>query len=92
MGLAKISLQTASGSSQAEMAIEGILEAEQLRDFLYSQMRGSKNDGETIRTATNVSASNAPSVAETDRATRALEDIRNAMQALVDRQETGGGS
>lgn len=92
MGLAKISLQTASGSSQAEMAIEGILEAEQLRDFLYSQMRGSKNDGEANRTATDVSASNAPSVAETDRATRALEDIRNAMQALVDRQETRGGS
>ena len=41
MGLAKISLQTASGSSQAEMAIEGILQPERLRDFLYSQMRGS---------------------------------------------------
>ena len=43
MGLAKISLQTASGSSKAEMAIEGVLQAEELRDFLYSRMRGAKN-------------------------------------------------
>ena len=44
MGLATIALQTASGSSQAEMAIEGILQADELRDFLYSRMRGAKND------------------------------------------------
>jgi putative membrane protein len=44
MGLAKISVQTASGNSQAEMTIEGILEAEELRDFLYSQMRGARGD------------------------------------------------
>src|SRR5262245_566877 len=42
LGLATVSVQTASGSSGAEMAIEGILEAEPLRDFLYAQMRGAK--------------------------------------------------
>lgn len=45
MGLAKISLQTASGSSQAEMKIEGILQPELLRDFLYSRMRGARDEG-----------------------------------------------
>lgn len=42
LGLARIQIQTASGSSRAEMTIEGILEYEQLRDFLYSRMRGAR--------------------------------------------------
>jgi len=42
MGLAKIPIQTASGSSGATMRIEGIRDPEPLRDFLYSQMRGAK--------------------------------------------------
>jgi putative membrane protein len=40
LGLARILVQTASGSSGAEMTIEGIKEFEALRDFLYSRMRG----------------------------------------------------
>src|SRR5690606_13622099 len=40
LGLAKIELQTASGSASAEMTIEGIAEYEALRDFLYARTRG----------------------------------------------------
>jgi len=40
LGLARILVQTASGSSSAEMTIEGIKEFEALRDFLYARMRG----------------------------------------------------
>ena len=40
LGLAKIQIQTASGSSSAEMTIEGLLEYEALRDFIYGKMRG----------------------------------------------------
>lgn len=43
LGLARILVQTASGSSGAEMTIEGIREFEALRDFLYSRMRGVKD-------------------------------------------------
>ena len=39
-GLATIQIQTASGSSGAELAIEGFKEFEQIRDFLYTRMRG----------------------------------------------------
>jgi putative membrane protein len=42
-GLARILVQTASGSSSAEMTIEGIKEFEALRDFLYARMRGVKD-------------------------------------------------
>ena len=43
LGLARIQIQTASGSSQAEMTLEGIREYEAVRDFLYSKMRGIKH-------------------------------------------------
>jgi len=46
LGLATLSIQTASGSASPEMNIEGILEAEQLRDYLYSKMRGARSLGE----------------------------------------------
>lgn len=42
LGLARVQIQTASGSSSAEMTIEGLLEYEEIRDFLYSKMRGLK--------------------------------------------------
>jgi putative membrane protein len=39
-GLARIQVQTASGSSSAEMTIEGLREFSLVRDFLYARMRG----------------------------------------------------
>src|SRR5262245_52997579 len=42
LGLATVSIQTASGSATPEMSIEGILEPEKLRDYLYSKMRGAR--------------------------------------------------
>ena len=42
LGLARIQIQTASGSAKAEMTIEGIPQYHALRDFLYARMRGAK--------------------------------------------------
>ena len=42
LGLGKVLVQTASGSSGAEIRIEGFPEYEQIRDYLYSRMRGAK--------------------------------------------------
>ncbi len=42
MGLAKVPIQTASGTSGATMKIEGIRNPEPLRDYLYERMRGAK--------------------------------------------------
>ena len=42
LGLGKVLVQTASGSSGAEIKIEGFPEYEQIRDYLYSRMRGAK--------------------------------------------------
>lgn len=43
LGLAKIQVQTASGSASAEMTIEGLPQHEAIRDFLYSRMRGARD-------------------------------------------------
>jgi uncharacterized membrane protein YdbT with pleckstrin-like domain len=40
LNLARIQIQTASASAQAEMTLEGLHEFEVVRDFLYSRMRG----------------------------------------------------
>jgi len=45
LGLARIQVQTASGSSSAEMTIEGLHEFEHVRDFLYARMRGHSGSG-----------------------------------------------
>lgn len=47
LGLARIQVQTASGSSSAEMTIEGIKQYELVRDFIYSKMRGHTASPET---------------------------------------------
>lgn len=46
MGLSKVPIQTASGTSGATMRIEGIRDPEPLRDFLYLRMRGAKEDAQ----------------------------------------------
>lgn len=42
LGLARLEIQTASGGAGAEMTLEGLDDVEQVRDFLYSRMRGAK--------------------------------------------------
>ncbi|MBC8350894.1 MAG: PH domain-containing protein [Planctomycetes bacterium] len=46
MGLATVAIQTASGSAGPEMSIEGVLQANELRDYLYRQMRGARGETE----------------------------------------------
>jgi uncharacterized membrane protein YdbT with pleckstrin-like domain len=43
LGLARIEIQTASGSVGSEMTLEGITDHTAMRDFLYSRMRGAHN-------------------------------------------------
>lgn len=39
LGLARIEIQTASGSASSNMTLEGMEDPEEMRDFLYSRMR-----------------------------------------------------
>jgi putative membrane protein len=79
LGLGTINVQTASGSSSAEMAIVGLTEYETIRDFLYFRMRGArfgdKADGEQKDAA-------APGTAPGDETLALLTDIRDELRAL----------
>ncbi len=71
MGLATVEIQTASGNAAATMKIEGVLEADALRDFLYSQMRGARHDEEAE-----------PHAAAADEALTLLREIRDEVRSL----------
>lgn len=75
MGLSKLAVQTASGSSTPEMTIEGVLEAEALRNYLYTKMRGARGEVEPAK-----DAAHAPE--ETDESLALLRDIRDEVMAL----------
>ncbi len=84
LGLATVSVQTASGSALPELKLEGILQAEELRDYLYSKMRGAKGE-------TDASAGDAVSLASAlkakDETTELLRSIRDNLATLVQRGE-----
>lgn len=76
LGLARIEVQTASGSSGSEMTLEGMADAEGMRNFLYSRMRGSAGEKEAATPEASL-ASTLREVAAELRAVRvALEERR----------------
>lgn len=50
LGLANVEVQTAAGSAGAELVIEGFKEYEEIRDFLYTRMRGHHVRAGSIKT------------------------------------------
>jgi putative membrane protein len=79
MGLATVAIQTASGSSSPEMTIEGIPQARELRDFLYTKMRGAKGAPDE--------APPLPEAAPPDEALALLQEIRDLLRTLAARQQ-----
>lgn len=80
LGLAKIQIQTASGSSKAEMTLEGILEYEPVRDFIYSKMRGFRTPGVSAEAPAGHGDGLAP----------VLREIASELRAIRTRLEEGG--
>ncbi|MCE9669055.1 PH domain-containing protein [Myxococcus stipitatus] len=86
LGLARIQLQTASGSAQAEVTIEGLQHFEAMRDFLYGRMRGTRDVAG--------SGPSAPGALATASRGEGLETVLREVAAEVRllRQELGGTS
>ena len=80
MGLATVAIQTASGSATPEMSIEGILEVDELRDFLYLKMRGAR--GEPSSTDRDAESG--------DEALGLLREIRDELAGLRSADESAG--
>ena len=92
LGLARIQIQTASGSAKAEMTLSGLLQFERVRDFLYSRMRGARDPGHATAPA-GATAATAPAsldgapdlAAVLTEVTAALRGVRLALEASRDR-------
>ena len=76
LGLARIQVQTASGSSSAELTIEGISFYQEMRDFLYARMRGAREHKHEMHT---LAPAGAPDV---DELTATLRDVAAELRAL----------
>ena len=82
LGLARVLVQTASGSSGAEMTLEGFKEFEAVRDFLYSKMRGVKDPAhKSAPPAAPTPAQDADLAAALREVARELRETRLALQA-----------
>ena len=68
LGLGTVEVQTAAGSSEAEIRIEGLTKFNEVRDFLYTRMRG----GGTMPAAAKPADGSAPVLAEIRDELRAL--------------------
>lgn len=69
LGLARVQVQTASGSARAELTLEGLDDADAMRDFLYARMRGAH-------------AHDADGAAPADPVTEALHAVAAEVRAL----------
>ena len=82
LGLAKVLVQTASGSAGAEMTLEGFKEFEAVRDFLYSKMRGVKDPAHKTAAGHATPDGPAPELAATlQEVAHELREIRLALAA-----------
>lgn len=80
-GLATVAVQTASGNATAEMSIDGIIEADELRDYLYTRMRGARGESD----ASSVTATSTADGQVADEPVVLLREIRDALQSLAAR-------
>jgi putative membrane protein len=94
LGLARIQIQTAAGSANAEMTLEGLLEYQAVRDFLYSRMRGVKEkvahsaaSAQAGQAAAGLDAKTAEELTSTLRAV--CDELRAVRQALEQRKPPG---
>jgi membrane protein YdbS with pleckstrin-like domain len=90
LGLARILVQTASGTASAEMTIEGLKQYEAVRDFLYSKMRGVKDVAHRLPVTSVV-----PDGASSSELVSALREVKLEVRAIREllekRQSPGAG-
>jgi len=75
LGLGRLLIQTASGSSKAEMTIEGVIEFEALRDFIYERMQG-------VSAAAQAGATRSVTSGSAQDLTVVLQDVAEEMREI----------
>ncbi len=82
LGIASVSVQTASGNAMPEIVLEGITDPDSVRDWLYERMRGAKG----VAMPGPSSAVNSASAGASDgEVTELLRGIRDNLALMVDK-------
>lgn len=89
LGLARVLVQTASGSASAEMTLEGLREFEAIRDFLYARMRGVKDPAPAA--SPGIPAADAELAATLREIAAELRQLRLALGRDADTPSAGPG-
>lgn len=89
LGIGKVEIQTASGSSSAELTLEGMVEYEAVRDHLYSKMRGARGEAQPEPSPAHPPV---PAAAADGEVVSLLREIRDEVQAARRALESGGSA
>ena len=93
LGIASVSVQTASGNAMPEIVLEGITDPDTVRDWLYEHMRGAKGSS----TASPLSAVGTGSLVppklneNSDEVTDLLRGIRDNLASIVEKSTRNSG-
>ncbi len=91
LGIATVSIQTASGNATPEIVLEGITNADQVRDWLYERLRGAKGQSAVTAPQSNRLSSSERALAiasppENEDALALLREIRDALAIVASRK------
>jgi len=83
LGIASVSIQTASGNAMPEIVLEGMTDPDGIRDFLYERMRGAKGQTTSSVAANATNDLSATPMEDTEEVTALLRGIRDNLAVLV---------
>ena len=102
LGIASVSVQTASGNAMPEIVLEGITDPDTVRDWLYERMRGAKGYSSASPLAAIGSDSLVPPKLDDyggvnggdngDEVTPLLRGIRDNLASMVEKSTRNSGS
>lgn len=83
LGIANVSIQTASGNAMPEIVLEGMTDPDGIRDFLYERMRGAKGQTTSLVAGSATNEVGSKPIEDTEEATELLRGIRDNLAVLV---------
>ncbi len=94
LGIASVSVQTASGNAMPEIVLEGITDPDTVRDWLYERMRGAKGFSNASPSAAPGAESLVPPMLmeNGDEVTALLSGIRDNLASMVEKSARNSGS